>query len=89
MLALLMMTATMDDPQTLLKAAAGRLTACAPAGCATPTRRSRFRLDPDPVAATPDAKARALQATGAPCETVGTRYCTRKPRTVFRTDFTD
>ena len=90
MLALLMMVATTgDDTQSMLEAATGRLTVCAQTGCDEPVKRSRFRLASDDDAATTDARHRAMQANGAPCGVVGTRYCTRKPRTVFRTDFTD
>ncbi len=94
MLALLLMVATTaDDTQAMLKAATGRLAVCtrgiAEGMCGEPAERSRFRLVSDDPVETPDAKGRAMQVTGSPCEVVGTRYCTRKPRTVFRTDFTD
>ena len=90
MLALLLMVATTaDDTQTMLKAATSRLTACSKAMCGERAKRSRFRLTPAESATAPDAKGRAMQVTGSPCDLVGTRHCTRKPRTVFRTDFTD
>lgn len=62
-----------------------RLTAaCAPGGCSSAPRSSRYRLAQDrgvPI----DSKARAFANDGSYCAVVGDKYCTSKPRTLFRT----
>lgn len=73
---------------TLIRSVAVRLdTRCTEAACAPPPRRSRYRLDPQ-VSDAADGKGAALAQTASPCD-IGARVCTRKPRTVFQTDFTD
>jgi len=65
------------DP--LLTTAAGRLNATDPAP--TETKRSPYRIDSEAAGAT--SKDRAIREDGTRCSVVGSRVCTRKPRTVF------
>lgn len=63
--------------------------ACLTCAQAAPApRRTPYRLDRT-VADAPTAKDRALREDGSYCAVIGARQCTRKPRTIFRTDFTD
>lgn len=45
-------------------------------------RGTRWRIADDADLG-PDAKSRAVETTGAPCDVVGARRCTRKPRTIL------
>ncbi|WP_230481125.1 hypothetical protein [Sphingomonas sp. Leaf21] len=62
-----------------------RLTpACMPGSCPGRARPSPYRLSQDhrvPI----DSKARAFANDGTYCAVVGDKYCTSKPRTLFRT----
>lgn len=87
--ALLVMIAAQDGANTLMNTAAGMLSgACQGTACpAEPVGRSPFRLEADTTAGL-TSKDRAIQEDGTRCS-VDARICTRKPRTLFRTDFTD
>ena len=61
---------------------------CVAAACTAEPSRSRYRLDPQ-VSDGIDTKRTALATDGSACSVVGGRVCTRKPRTIFVTDFTD
>ena len=61
---------------------------CVGPACTADPRRSRYRLDPQDDTGV-DLKQAALATDGSACSIVGARVCTRKPRTIFTTDFTD
>ncbi|HJO64656.1 hypothetical protein [Sphingomonas sanguinis] len=62
-----------------------RLTpACTLSTCHGGKRPSPYRLAPDHGVAV-DSKARAFANNGTYCAVVGDKYCTSKPRTLFRT----
>ncbi len=62
-----------------------RLTStCTLSTCHGGKRPSPYRLTPSPVLPT-DSKARAFANDGSYCAVVGDKYCTSKPRTLFRT----
>ncbi|WP_156340168.1 hypothetical protein [Sphingomonas sp. Leaf17] len=56
---------------------------CRTERCGEPEKRSPYRLEADDVASS-DSKGRAID-DGTKCNVVGSRVCTRKPRTVFST----
>lgn len=86
--ALLLLIATPDDTRALLKTAAGMLTgACTEACTPDPVARSPFRLEVNATDGVTTSKDRAIREDGTRCS-VDARRCTRKPRTLFRTDFT-
>lgn len=61
-----------------------RLTpACTLSRCHGDKRPSPYRLTPSHVVPT-DSKARAFANDGTYCAVVGDKYCTSKPRTLFR-----
>lgn len=84
---LIALTLAAAAPALPTRRATMRLDACT-AACAAEPRRSRYRLDPQADAGT-DMKRTALATDGSACSIVGARVCTRKPRTLFQTDFTD
>lgn len=65
-----------------------RVSSCATAACLAQPPRSRYRLDAQATGGI-DPKQAALATDGSACSVVGARVCTRKPRTIFTTDFTD
>ena len=85
---LLMLLAAPDDAKSLMTNAAGKLSVACADRCGEPAARSPFRLDPV-AGETTTSKDRALREDGSYCSVIGARRCTRKPRTLFRTDFTD
>ena len=85
---LIALTLAAAAPAVPLKPVAIRLDSCTTAACAVEPRRSRYRLDPQ-VDDAIDTKRTALATDGSACSVVGGRVCTRKPRTIFTTDFTD
>lgn len=83
---ILLLLAALSDPASLMLNARARLGAtCATPGCAAPARRSAYRID-DEAEASPSAKDRAIGDDGSRCNVVGARRCTKRGRTLFRTD---
>ena len=76
---LLVQAGPVADPDPLLATAAGRLSATDPAP--VEPKRSPYRIDGAAAGAT--AKDRAIGEDGTRCSIVGSRVCTRKPRTVL------
>jgi hypothetical protein len=70
---------------SLLDTATARLsTACREASCAEPVA-SPYRITPDREGGL-SAKASAVAEDGRRCQVIGTRMCTRAPRSLFRAD---
>lgn len=85
---LLLLVGSPQEPRLLMEAAGAKLSAaCTGAACAEPPARSRYRVEPS-ADLSPSAKDRALAVDGTYCNVAGARRCTKKPRTIFRTDFT-
>lgn len=83
---LLLLAAVQSDPDVLLSKARTLLAApCESADCAAPSSDARFRIAGDD-ASTDTSKDRAIDDDGTKCNVVGARRCTKRGRTIFRTD---
>lgn len=79
MIATMLMMLAMPQADAMISRAADRLSV--KAAPAIGRDGKKWRIDPDMEVE--DGKERALGTTGAQCQVVGARMCTRKPRTVL------
>ncbi len=84
---LLFLAASASDPGLMMRNAQSRLAATCESECATPSPDSRYRVDGED-ASTVTSKDRAIGDDGSRCNVVGARRCTKRGRTIFRTDLT-
>ncbi len=82
MIALLLLL--VSGQHAIVQSASSKLSVtCKTEPCDEPPKRSPYRLEPDDDAAS-DTRGRSID-DGTKCNVVGSRVCTRKPRTVFST----
>jgi hypothetical protein len=85
MMALLLLLWAAPVPEQEHRLSLPRLTSsCTLSSCHGGKRASPYRLTPSHAVPT-DSKARAFANDGSYCAVVGDKYCTSKPRTLFRT----
>ncbi|MDQ1158328.1 hypothetical protein QE385_002655 [Sphingomonas sp. SORGH_AS 950] len=83
MMPFLILLAAPQAPERQLVTLPRLTTGCVPGRCPMTARPSPYRLGPDRTSAI-DSKSRAFANDGTYCAVVGDKYCTSKPRTLFR-----